>query len=302
MNVLIVGLGSIAKKHIAALKEIDSSITIYAIRSSKNASQYENVINLFDFSELDNFNFDFCIISSPTAHHIDNIKALLDSGIPLFIEKPLFSSLDDQNIIEQINEKGTKTYVACNLRFLESLNFVKKSFIDEPTTKINEVNAYCGSYLPDWRPGVNYKKTYSANADMGGGVHIDLIHEIDYIYWLFGSPLKTNKILKNISSLDIDAIDYANFILEFPTFTGSVILNYYRRDAKRYLELVCDTHTVYVDLIENKVYKNNELVFESNQRIINTYKTQLEYFINNINGISFNGIDEAFEVLKICIQ
>ena len=164
------------------------------------------------------------------------------------------------------------------------------------------VNAYCGSYLPDWRPGVNYKKTYSANADMGGGVHIDLIHEIDYIYWLFGSPLKTNKILKNISSLDIDAIDYANFILEFPTFTGSVILNYYRRDAKRYLELVCDTHTVYVDLIENKVYKNNELVFESNQRIINTYKTQLEYFINNINGISFNGIDEAFEVLKICIQ
>ena len=302
MKVLILGLGSIAKKHISALKDIEIDVDIYALRSSIDSNQYQDVTNLFSYKELTDIDFNFCIISSPTAHHVDNIKELLSYNIPLFIEKPLFSSIGNQKVIDKVNYNGIKTYVACNLRFLDSLNFVRETYIKDETLKVNEVNSYCGSYLPDWRPNVEYKKSYSANEDMGGGVHIDLIHEIDYMYWLFGSPEKSSKILKSVSSLDINAIDYANFILEYPTFTGSIVLNYFRRDPKRYLEIVFSEFTIYVDLIENCVFKNNEIIFESNQRIIDTYKPQLEYFIDNINGKTYNDINEAYEVLKICIQ
>lgn len=302
MKVLIVGLGSIAKKHISALKQIDSKIDIFALRSKTNALQYQDVTNLYQINELKDYTFEFCIISSPTAFHAKDIERILQFNIPLFIEKPLFNSLDHQSLIDSIKANHIKTYVACNLRFLDSLIYVKENFIGHSELIINEVNAYCGSYLPDWRPNTDYRESYSANKILGGGVHIDLIHEIDYLYWLIGAPTKTNKLLKSNSTLDISAIDYANFILEYPNFVSSVKLNYYRRDAKRYLEILFNDFTIYIDLLTNTVYKNGIQVYSSDQTIIDTYIPQLEYFITNISKASFNDITEAYEVLKICIQ
>lgn len=302
MKVIIIGLGSIAKKHISALRKINSEIKFFALRSNKNAEEYEDVINLFNLKKLSEYQFDFCIISSPTANHAKDIELLISFNIPLFIEKPLFNTINNQSLIEEIKSKNIKTYVACNLRFLDCINFVKEEFIDNSDLIINEVNSYCGSYLPDWRPNVDFRKTYSANENMGGGVHIDLIHEIDYLYWFFGSPIKVNKIFKRNSSLNISAFDYANYSLEYKNFTSSVILNYYRRDAKRYVEILFNEYTIYVDLLTNSVYKNGDLIFSSKQKIEDTYKPQLEYFISNISKYSFNDITEAFEVLKICIE
>jgi predicted dehydrogenase len=302
MNIIIIGLGSIAKKHISALKEINPEINLFALRSNRDAEQYEDVTNLYNANKLSEYIFDFCIISSPTANHANDIEKLISYKIPLFIEKPLFNSLDNSSLIKKIKTANIKTYVACNLRFLDSLNYVKENFINNSNLIINEVNSYCGSYLPDWRPNVDFRKSYSANKDMGGGVHIDLIHEIDYLYWLFGAPTKTNKIFKSNSSLEINSIDYANFSLEYPNFVSSVKLNYYRRDAKRYLEVLFNDFSIYVDLLTNSVYRNGELIYESEQKITDTYKPQLEYFIKNISTKSFNDIGEAFDVLKICIQ
>ena len=127
--------------------------------------------------------------------------------------------------------------------------------------EINEVNVYCGSYLPEWRPNTDYKKSYSANTLLGGGVYIDLIHEIDYFFWFFGKPKNTVKSYKSNSSLAINAIEYANFTLFYTNFTTSVILNYYRRDAKRCFEIVFDDYTVEVDLLKNCVYQTKKIVY-----------------------------------------
>jgi len=302
MKVLIIGLGSIAKKHILALKQINTKVVIFALRSRTNASQYQDITNIYNTDELENYAFDFCIISSPTTFHARDIEKIIQFKIPLFIEKPLFSTLDNQPLIDSIKTNHIKTYVACNLRFLDSLIYVKEKIIGRSELIINEVNAYCGSYLPDWRPNTDYRESYSANEHLGGGVHIDLIHEIDYLYWLLGAPIKTNRLLKSNSSLDISAIDYANFILEYPNFVSSVKLNYYRRDAKRYLEILFNDFTIYIDLLTNTVYKNGVQIYSSDQKIIDTYKPQLEYFVENISKTSFNDIIEAYEVLKICIK
>jgi predicted dehydrogenase len=301
MKVLIIGLGSIAKKHISALSVIQNDAQVYALRSSTAAEPYENVINLFEQTELSKHQFDFCIISSPTALHAENIDFIAGLKIPMFIEKPLFSDLNQQELVAKIKGAAIKTYVACNLRFLEALNYVKEHFLNQHDLALNEVNVYCGSYLPDWRPGQDFRKSYSANAAMGGGVHIDLIHEIDYVYWLFGQPGKVDKNFKSNSSLSIDAIDYARYNLEYDSFEANIVLNYYRRDAKRFIELVFREYTIYVNVLTNEVFKNGELIFESTQRIGDTYETQLSYFIANLESESFNDISEAFAVLSICL-
>ena len=301
MKVLIIGLGSIARKHIEALLEIDNEISIYALRSKVNSEVYKSVINIYTLSNVENIKFDFCIISSPTYLHTADILRVIPLNIPLFIEKPISHVLDLEEVVDAINSKNISTYVACNLRFLDSLIFLK-DYLKKEKLVVNELNVYCGSYLPDWRPGRDYKDIYSADDEKGGGVHLDMIHELDYVYWLFGAPNKVHSILRSNSSLNIKAVDYAQYNLEYPNFVANVKLNYFRRKARRYLELVAQNYTLKVEILRNSVYADDELIYKSEQTVQDTYLNQMEYFINNLSEKMQNDINEAKEVLEICLR
>jgi predicted dehydrogenase len=304
MNILLIGLGSIAKKHIAALRTLKFDFKIYALRSNKNAEIEEDVENIFNLDEI-YVVFDFAIISNPTHLHFNYIEKLAQKGIDLFIEKPAIHSLENaDNLLRLISNGKIKTYVACNMRFHPCITFLKNKLATE-TLKINEVNVYCGSYLPDWRPGKDFKTIYSANASMGGGVHLDLFHELDYSTWLFGFPVKSHSILRSSSSLNINSIDYANYLLEYDSFAASIVLNYYRKEAKRTIEIVFDNEIWLIDLINNIITdKNVSIVYEApNFAICNSYNDQMSYFIDHLksNTRPMNSLDESLEVLKICL-
>jgi predicted dehydrogenase len=306
MKVLIAGFGSVAKKHYHALLQSEPSVGFVALRSNTSKEPIQNVLSIYNTSELRlNAPYDFAIISNPTNKHEETIELLLELRCPLFIEKPLFHTLNSERILNKIAGYGIITYVACNLRFLDSLIFLKEKLL--PNIKVNEVNVYCGSFLPEWRQGVDYKTVYSAHSDQGGGVHLDLIHELDYSFWLFGKPLNVTSHRRSKSTIDIDAIDYANYFLEYDRFAVNIILNYYRKDKKRSIELVCSEDTYLVDLCTNSVSSTKELLFRSKQDVTDTYKKQMEYFIEIINSPSgkngeiMNNVEEAFEVLKICL-
>lgn len=304
MKVLIIGLGSIAKKHIAAINQLDESAEIFALRSNPNSkSDLSGVVDIYNLNDIKVSYFDFILISNPTSEHFSTIQQLVEFNIPLFIEKPLFSEINEETqiLVDEIEKKGITTYVACNLRFLDCIKELKTLLKEE---KINEVNVYCGSYLPDWRPGVDFRTVYSANKEMGGGVHIDLIHELDYVYWLFGNPDQTNSFFSNTSSLQISAYDYANYLWTYKTFSASIILNYYRKESKRSIEVVTDNGTYYVDLLKNFIEFNNKCIFASQKRITDTYYSQIEFFVENIlkSKEKFNTIEEANTILKLCMK
>lgn len=304
MNILIIGLGSIAKKHIAALRELVPDAKVFALRSGKNAGQYEDIENIYSLEDTD-VRIDFCIISNPTSKHAETIEKLLDREIPLFIEKPVFGDLNHEDLVRKVKEKGILNYVACNLRFLDCLRFLHDHISANPARRVNEVNVYCGSYLPDWRPGTDYRKCYSAIPELGGGVNIDLIHDIDYVYWIFGNPKESFGFCRNSSSLEIPAIDYANYILVYPEFTASVILNYYRRDYKRTIEVVFEDGTWTADLSKNIITDSKgNIVFRGANAPIETYKAQLEYFLRLLakQELAENDVEKAYEVLKICMK
>lgn len=294
MKVLIIGLGSIGKKHVAALQQMDSSIEIIALRSASTFEEVEGVKSILNESEIPS-DVSFVIISNPTSQHYSTIQQFYHLAIPLFIEKPLFHQL------EKIDFNLPNTYVACNLRFHPCIVWLKNNL--EKVGRINEVNIYCGSYLPDWRKGIDFRKNYSTQAAMGGGAHLDLIHELDYCYYLFGNPTTSHKILKSNSSLKIDAVDYANYQLEYENFVANITLNYFRKDTKRQIELVCENETWLIDLVNLEIKKGTETIEKYGVQPLHTYMEQMKYFISCLQEKKspMNNLNEANEVLKICL-
>jgi predicted dehydrogenase len=306
LKVVIIGLGSIAKKHIAAIREIRPDASIYALRSTETAVDISSIENIYSVDEIKSIQPDFIIVSNPTILHGETIEKLIEFNVPLFIEKPALHDLQHADHIMALLEKNNiRTYVACNLRFLDSLIYIKNS-IAEKRSELNEINIYAGSYLPDWRPGQDYRKVYSANKNMGGGVHLDLIHELDYLYWLFGMPLNVSSVLRNTSTLKIDAIDYANYTCVYDHFVAGIILNYYRKEYKRTMELVFGDATWQVDIAQNSIsLTDGTIVFKSDQKIANTYLNQMSYFIDFIesgSAKSMNDFAQGIDVLKICLN
>lgn len=305
MTILIVGLGSIAMKHINAIQELLGDHTIYALRSQRSDREGNNegVISIYEISQINMESIDFIIVSNPTAFHYETIKNLTYFNKPLFIEKPLFSEVSKKTeaLVASISRKNILTYVACNLRFLDSIIEIKNII---KTERINEVNVYCGSYLPEWRPNMDFRKVYSAHKELGGGVHIDLIHELDYIYWLWSEPLEMKSFFSNKSSLNITSFDYANYLWNYKDFSVSIILNYYRKDSKRTLEVITDSGTYLVNLLENTITKNGAIIYSSAQRIPDTYKSQMSYFVDSVlhSKESFNTVQEANRILELCIM
>lgn len=303
MRVLITGLGSIAKKHIHALRTLAADTDIYALRSDQNAPEIAGVSNITSLSQV-NESFDFAIVSTPTAVHYDSIVQLLPLGIPLFIEKPLFHTLENgEKILDACRSQKAITYIACNLRFHPCVQYLK-AYLEKNSPFINEVNIYCGSYLPEWRPQVDFRKNYSAIPEMGGGVHLDLIHELDYACWLLGKPLGSVKTLGNSSSLQIRAIDYAHYQLQYPRYFANITLNYFRRSAKRQMEILIDDRTIEMDLLKNDIYENGSLIYSLPTDVHYTYIKQMDYFLKAIKQGTplMNDINEAYDILKICLQ
>ena len=305
MEILIIGLGSIANKHVNAIKELTPNAKIFALRSGKKDSIVNGISNIFNIDELQS-KPDFAIISNPTNLHAAYIKELAIRDIPMMIEKPALHSLKDaEMLLELIKRNNCFTYVACNLRFHPCILFLR-NYLAANKSKVNEISVYCGSYLPAWRPNVNFKEVYSANLAMGGGVHLDLIHELDYTTWLFGQPLQFNGFHSNLSTLGIDAPDYAHYLLKYAHFNATVTLNYFRRDPKRQVEIVFDDLTLTADLINNKVENGKgELLFEDvNFSVLNTYILQLKYFIERLSKQEppMNTFEDSLDVLKIALN
>jgi predicted dehydrogenase len=305
MNVLIVGLGSIGRKHVKALRSLGHEFKIYALRSGLNAKKEDDIVNISTLENID-LTFDFAIISNPTNLHSKFIEELALKKIPLIIEKPILDKLDNaEKLTKILKEQQLPTYVACNLRFHPCVLYLKNKMSAEKIL-INEVNVYCGSFLPDWRNVKDFRASYSANKNMGGGVHLDLFHELDYTTWIFGFPNKSRVMLRNVSTLNINSFDYANYIFEYKNFTASIVLNYYRREPKRVIEVVTNKDTLIIDLINNKITNGaGECIYEPrNFNIQDTYSAQLNYFIGciNKNEVPMNSFTESFKVLKICLQ
>ncbi len=307
-SIAFVGLGSIATRHLknvhAYLTSQGDSCTVDLYRSSLNRSLPEELQSLVSTTYLYTDKipaervYDVVFITNPTSMHYETVERFLSHTKSFFIEKPVFDSTSvDEKIFDEI--KNIPSYVACPLHYNAVLQYVKHNV--KPADVIC-ARAMSSSYLPDWRPGQDYRNTYSAQKELGGGVSIDLIHEWDYLTWLFGMPSECYQMIGKVSDLEIDSDDLAIYIGKNDETTFELHLDYFGRQTQRTLDLFMTDDTIHCDLIAGTVnyLKRGETINLETQR--NSFQmAEIAHFFDIINNKTKNDStpEHAYQVLKL---
>jgi predicted dehydrogenase len=318
MNVLVIGYGSVGKRHVdnlLKLRHIDQLIVcsnhLDSVQSHPDKARLQLVRSLEELSPMMSNGklIDFAIVANQTYRHIETANVLAHSGIHLFIEKPLSDSATKAiSLKEAVANKDVKVFIAYNLRFLGALQYIKSQIALGIIGKLCFAEIEAGQYLPAWRPLSDYRESYSARKDKGGGVALDLSHEVDYMRYLFGTPVSWKVMKSKVSDLQIDSEDVFEGIYQFLDGSlCSVHTDYIRHNKKRGLNIVGSEGTLECDFIERfiKIQKNtsetsliqDEHLFDINQ----SYTDELNHFIECIENDEMPQItlDDGIEVLKL---
>lgn len=239
-RIVIVGLGSIGRRHLRIARALMPNADIRVFRH-KAADVPENSNgSFFSIKEVILFKPQIAIIASPATFHITIAQALADAGVHMLIEKPLSASLDGVwRLIETCQRRDLVLLTGYNLRFLPSLQRYRDLLRENIIGKILSVRCEVGQYLPSWRPESDYRQTVSARKELGGGVLLELSHEIDYLRWIFGEVGWVKSTLSQQSNLEIDVEDTAHLTLGFlpeingHQLIGTLTVDFIRHDATR---------------------------------------------------------------------
>lgn len=240
-RILIVGFGSIGRRHLRLARELIPNADIRVLRhqATDEVCNYSNG-SYSSIEEALVFSPQIAVIASPAPFHIATAQVLAEIGVHLLIEKPLSNALNGiVQLLETCRKHNVVLLTGYNLRFLQSLqhfqNFLRKGVVG----KILSVRCEIGQYLPTWRPDTDYRQGVSARSELGGGVLLELSHELDYLRWIFGEVDWVQASLSRQSSLEIDVEDTAHLTLGFaPTSDGrrlisTVNLDFIRHDTTR---------------------------------------------------------------------
>jgi len=310
MKVLVVGCGSIGGRHIANLLKISGIEEIFVYTKRKNClnniNDRKNKIRIV--KNLNKLKVDFAIICNETYKHIKTAITLAKEGVHLFIEKPISNKLNGIDELKRIiKEKKIILFVAYNLRFIGSLKYIKKYLSHKHLGDLYFAKIEVGQYLPHWRGNIDYKKSYSASKRKGGGVALDLSHEIDYMQYLFGFPIYWKTFKTKVSKLKINTEDVFEGLYLFKNnFICNVHSDYLQRPIRRIMRIVGDKGILICDFIKKYiVIKNHDKEIIINRKGLfdmeKTYMDEMNHFINAIrkNRKSHIDLDEGIKVLRL---
>lgn len=296
MKILVIGCGSIGRRHIKNLLTLKvCDITAYDV----DKNRLENIRNEFSvecISDIDDAlskkEFDAAFICSPPSYHVPQALQLMGKGIHCFIEKPLSNSLDNIDNLMNLAEKKQKVVlIGYTLRFSPFLKKIKQIIDEKVIGRVLSIRASCGYYLPYWRPNDDYRTCYGARDEQGGGVVLDISHEIDYVRYFAGEVKEVFAVCRKLSNLDINTEDFAEITMQHENGAFSQIhLDYLQSNYRRSCEIICE---------------NGMLVWDINKHILRKYDMQDKEYHVNYGGISVDGnklyIDEAEHFIR-CIN
>jgi len=244
MKMLIAGLGSIGRRHLRNLRTLgQEDVVLY--RTHQATLPDAELGDLPTFTELSlalDEKPDSVIIANPTALHLDVAIAAAKAGAALLIEKPISDGLAGLGELQSaLNLSGKPAMVGFHFRFHPVLNQVKALLESGQLGKLLSARAHWGEYLPDWHPWEDYRRSYAARADLGGGVVNTLSHPLDYLRWLLGEVESVSAWTGKLSELELDVEDHADILLRFSAGeAASVHLDYYQRPPSHTLEITCE--------------------------------------------------------------
>ncbi len=217
-QILVIGFGSIGKRHVTNIQEFGKYKISVVSRKPLPAVDVQT-FQVFDSigAAYAAHTFDAVFICTPTAQHMKDLADVWNYGArKIYIEKPVSNNFTDVDVFcEKINTEKCNVIVGYDLHFDPGFMKVKELVEQGIIGKILSANAIVGQYLPDWRPNEDYKKSMSALVEKGGGVLLDLVHEIDYLYCLLGMPLMITAQEINSGCLEIATEELAEILVKF---------------------------------------------------------------------------------------
>jgi predicted dehydrogenase len=199
------------------------------------------------------------VICTPTAHHIPDAIAAVEAGCDVLVEKPVSHTLEGIDRLRAAADRGSRIVgVGYCLRFHPALRRVRAELASGALGAPLAVSLWCGQHLADWRPGSYHTGGYSARRELGGGVLLDLSHEIDYLQWLFGPAVAVNAVVRNTGTLGIETEDAADLLLRLASgIAVTCHLDYLARPAVRGGWATCERGAIRWDLIGPTVERSD---------------------------------------------
>lgn len=259
MRFVIMSLGSIGQRHLRNVRAAypDAEIAVWR-RPGGDGRELPAGADLLCLSldEVLAFSPEAAIIASPASVHLDAALALAGAGVHLLVEKPLsVSAAGIDKLIRCCQERRVVLMVGYNLRFMPSLRRMRELVRAGAIGEILSARAEVGQYLPDWRPGADYRNGVTARAALGGGVLLELSHDIDYLLWTLGLPARVTAVGGKFSDLDWDVEDLAELLLEYddPRRLVSVHLDMLQRSPTRTCRIIGSEGGLFWDCIADRL-------------------------------------------------
>jgi predicted dehydrogenase len=263
LKILIAGLGSVGQRHARNLRALlGERVELLAYRArgetrviGGGADSPERAFGIESFADLGSAlarRPDAVIVANPTALHVSVAQAAAEAGCHLFVEKPLAHEWAGvERLIDTVERRGLVAVVGYQLRFHPGLRALRDRLQAHAVGRVVAARIEFGEYLPAWHPWEDYRRSYAARRDLGGGVLLSQIHELDYACWLFGFPSRVFAAGGHLSSLQIDVEDVASVTLECPAddrpIPVHVHLDYLQRPPVRTCRVVGEAGTIAFD-------------------------------------------------------
>jgi len=297
-HILIVGTGSVGKRHLRIAREQfpNAEINVLGRRLVSEIPKFSSGY-LTTIEEAIQYAPQIAVIANPSTFHIPIAQELAKTGAHLLIEKPISSASDGVlELIVTCKEHNCVLQVGYNLRYLPSMQNFRELLHAGVIGNLLSVRCEVGQYLPTWRPENDYRVGVSANKDLGGGVLLELSHELDYLQWIFGDVDWVRANLTRQSSLEIDVEDSAHLTLGFKSkmskrqLIGTLNMDFIRHDQTRICTAIGSKGSLRWDGIAGEVSVFEEgasswkKLFTHTPLRDETYLAEWQEFINCINS------------------
>ena len=309
-KILLVGYGSIGKRHLKNIvNNYDVRVIICTKQKIKNLKN-KNIEICGRLNDCLKKQPDIGFITNETRFHIPTAIELAKQGLDLFIEKPVSDSIEgSKKLSKLIKEKGIVSQIGCMWRFHPCIKKIRDMLKEEEIGRVLSVQIENGSFLPDYHPYEDYRKGYAAKKNLGGGVLLTQIHDLDYLYWFFGLPKEVFSVTEKISDLEISVDDISASILKFKNkILVEMHIDYFQRPDFKSCKIKGTKGTIYWDSDINEVKlfdaKQNHWKtilklkkFERNSLFL----SELEHFLDCVKNRkkTINDFDQGVKVLKI---
>ena len=313
-RILIVGFGSIGRQHLEFVRKKGYQEVIVCIHNENKVEKIAEQYSVTCISSIDegiSSNPEFAIVCDPTSQHVQTSMRILKADIPVLLEKPITNNFHDLNKITNLVDNCKVPFlVGFQMRHHPHFKIIKQVIKSGELGSPLSLRGCVGQYLPNWRSKSDYRRSSSSISSLGGGVILDLSHEIDIALQIMGNPIEVFSFSDKYSDLDIETEDIADIVMRHEAGQSSIHLNYVERKYMWITTITFSRGSLIWDYGSGKLEK----VDESGHKTIlgpdlnitrdELFLNQLDYFIKLLDGGKFPKSDlvASINATKVCLM